>query len=221
MISQWHPYTKRYESGTSVVRFHCPDAVWKATMSAEGLDFRILSREDDEKDYDGKDDEKADEEDDEKADEKRPVLYEKTIEKKHIRGVKGQRHGASKYGEAYNLLRIILTVDDEAGDDAELVPQTKPEDERDLVFDCGRITNENKWVDGFGYFDPHQRIPTGKRTDLCIFQEIVLVVGGEPWRKSSVVDNCVFGGYQDLLRGLQYYTGVPSQYIEPGNQYYW
>jgi hypothetical protein len=142
----------------------------------------------------------------------RTALYEKKLPRAAILGVKGQEHLAvNRYGHAFTLLRILLTVTPEFADEAELrVPLQIPD--TNVYTDLGRWPLEEKFpkdrVDGYGVFHAGRNIPTGKATELCIFQELCLHPDGDPVRTRDI-DNHIFGGWQSLLAELEDYVGCP------------
>jgi hypothetical protein len=149
----------------------------------------------------------------------RKSIYQLTIPKAHILGIQVQEHSiVSPYGTPYNLLRIILTVTEEFGDEKELKKQT-PAKKSDMFHDLGRWEPKDKdrpygaqeRVGGYGLFNVREWIPTGKATEICIFQEVIVDVGSdETWRYTRDIDNHVFGGYQSLVQTLQGYLGVSA-----------
>ena len=143
----------------------------------------------------------------------RTVLYEKKLPRAAILGVKGQEHLAvNRYGQPFTLLRILLTVTPEFADETELrVPLQIPD--KNVYNDLGRWPLEEKKfpkdrVDGYGVFHSSRTIPTGKATELCIFQELCLHPDGDPVQTRDM-DNHIFGGWQSLLAELEDYVGCP------------
>jgi len=225
----------------TVFRCWCTDTIWRADLTKTGLRYQIFDQDGDdyyvsgmdpwmrgllsswspfhwEDTYWPKDLAKPDYD---ALDAARTARYMFTIPKTAILGVKGQEHRVvNRSGQAYNLLRILLTVTPEFG-------QTPAErvvtNDKDLLNDLGRFPTweEERYaierVDGYGWFNAKQVIPTTSPTEICIYQEIVLDLNGDSWRRSRDIDNHVFGGYQRLLQLLNEYIGKD---IGNGRWYY-
>ena len=233
-MSYTDPFILSESSDKTVCRFATTRTIWRAEMTVEGLQYKRL--EQDGKDYDipctahplsyeramartinqyhwtekfwPKDLATPNYE---ALDRARVAQYAFTIPKTAILGIKGQEHRVvNRSGRAYTLLRIILVVIPKFGQTP--VKRIVTED-KDLLCDLGRfptweeVRYATERVDGYGWFNAKQVIPTDRATEICIFQEIVHDLGGEPWRASRDIDNHVFGGYQRLHQVLNEYIG--------------
>ena len=228
-MSYTDPFILSESSGKTVCRFATTGTIWRAEMTVTGLQYKIL--EQDGKDYDipgiahplsyeramdatvnqyhWTEEFCPKKPDYEALDQIRVARYAFTIPKTAILGIKGQEHRVvDRFSRAYNLLRIILVVTPEFGQTPVKRIVTK---DKDLLCDLGRFSEEDRYpterVDGYGWFNAKQVIPTDHATEVCIFQEIVHDLGGESWRASRDIDNHVFGGYQRLHQILNEYIG--------------
>ena len=228
-MSYTDPFILSASSDKTVCRFATTSTIWRAEMTATGLQYKRL--EQDGKDYDSPctahplSYERAmaamvnqyhwteefcpKKPDYEALDRERVARYAFTIPKTAILGIKGQEHRVvDRFSRAYNLLRIILVVTPAFG---QTPVKRIVTDDKDLLCDLGRFPEEVRYaterVDGYGWFNAKQMIPTECATEVCIFQEIVHDLGGEPWHSSRDIDNHVFGGYQRLHQVLNEYIG--------------
>jgi len=144
------------------------------------------------------------------------ILYEATLRRADVLAVEGREHSVrNRDGTPFTMLRLVLTVKPEAADPREVEVTSIERSREDGRIGLGTFTDygylkrmsksfyDAKFVGAYGVFDLTKKIPTGVATEVCLFQEFMVSIGGRYWRGTPEADNYIYHQFLDMVTALQ------------------